>query len=272
MRRNDTRNYSGQNVHIIVAEGNIRALSTKVMYLIAIGLLMTLLLSAQSVQAKNMLTQVSTANMETQSLLTDVGQGSTYAQQEFEVAIKAFKEKHYYQAERYLLPLAEANYKEAQFILGMLYASASNDQHKAVSWYIRAAKNGHSDAQHNLGMAYARGKGIKGDIKQALKWWQAAAEQGNSDSQYNLGIIYATGSSGIKQNLSQAKRWWRLAASSGDAMAQYNLGAMYANGVAGQQNLCEAAHWWALSQENGFSQANEALENLGQYMDMARCQ
>lgn len=263
------RYYSKQD---FIKSSSIQTLPPKVMYLIAIGMFVILLLVAQSVRAANMLMHVSAANLETQSLSTDVGHGSIHALEEFQAAVKAFKDRDYYQAERYLLPLAEGGYKDAQFILGMLYDAASNDRHKAVVWYIKAAQKGHSEAQHNLGMAYARGNGIKGDIKQALKWWQAAAEQGNSDSQYNLGIIYATGVPGVEQNFTQAKRWWHLAASSGDAMAQYNLGAMYANGVAGQQNLCEAAHWWSLSQENGFSQANEALSNLIQVVDMARCQ
>lgn len=203
--------------------------------------------------------------------LSNAGQRAVSASANFKLAINAFKEKDYYQAERYLLPLARSGYKEAQFILGMLYDSASNDMHKAIGWYTQAAINGHSDAQHNLGLAYARGQGIKGDIKQAIKWWLAAAEQGNSDSQYNLGIIYATGAPGVKQDFKKAKKWWHMAASRGDAMAQYNLGAMYANGVDGQQNLCEAIHWWSLSQENGFSQANKALENLEKVIDVARC-
>jgi TPR repeat protein len=225
---------------------------------------------ATPVDARTILT--SNVNHSFDTALKNMGSNAIAAQSNFKLGINAFKEKEYYQAERYLLPLAKNGFKEAQFILGMLYDSASNDRHKALNWYTHAAQNGHSDAQHNLGLAYARGQGIKGDIKLALKWWHAAAEQGNSDSQYNLGIIYATGATGVDQDFKKAKMWWRMAATSGDAMAQYNLGAMYANGVAGQQNLCEAMHWWNLSQENGFSQAHRALENLEKVVDVARCQ
>lgn len=203
--------------------------------------------------------------------LARLGQRMTQARAEFKKGAQAFKNKDFYRAERIWLPAARNGYVRAQFFLGVLYESASNDRYKAIHWYLRAAEQGDRDAQHNLGLAYARGLGVKKNVPKAIKWWRAAGLKGNSDSQYNLGIIYATGASGIDQNFKEAERWWLLAAAGGDALAQYNLGAMYANGVTGKQSYCEAARWWLKSQSNGFNQANIALENLGKRVDVFNC-
>jgi len=203
--------------------------------------------------------------------LPRLGQKATFAKRGFLQGVKAFNDKDFYRAERILLPLAQGGYRKAQFMLGVLYESASNDRYKAVHWYLRAAEQGDANAQHSIGLAYARGLGVKKNVPKAIKWWQAAGFKGNSDSQYNLGIIYATGSKGVKQDYIKAKHWWLMAASSGDALAQYNLGAMYANGVAGQQSYCEAARWWLKSQSNGFNQANIALKNLQNRLNKLNC-
>ncbi len=205
------------------------------------------------------------------SSLVSMGQQATFAELEFLQGVKAYKDKDFYRAERIWLPLARNGHRKAQFFLGVLYDSASNDRYKAVHWYLRAAERGDSDAQHNLGLAYARGLGVKKNIPEAIKWGRSAGLKGNSDSQYNLGIIYATGAKGVNQNFKEAKRWWLLAAASGDALAQYNLGAMYANGVAGKQSYCEAVRWWSRSQSNGFRQADIALENLVNHVDVLKC-
>ncbi len=206
------------------------------------------------------------------SALLSMGQRAVFAGHALIQGVKAFKNKDFYRAQRIWLPLAQDGDSKAQFFLGMLYESASNDRYKALYWYRRAAERGDREAEYNLGLAYARGLGVKRNIPEAVKWWQAASMKGNSDSQYNLGIIYATGADGVSRNFKEAKRWWLLAAANGDALAQYNLGTMYANGVAGKQSYCEAARWWSRSQSNGFRQADIALQNLDrQHLDISNC-
>ncbi|VAX09231.1 hypothetical protein MNBD_GAMMA25-2019 [hydrothermal vent metagenome] len=236
--------------------------------LVLIALLMQISSSAQAgVQS----TQDSTSGKSLDSSLLSQGQEAVLARRSFIAGAQAYKEKDFYRAERIWLPLAHEGHSSSQFFLGVLYESASNDQYKAVHWYKQAAEQGNKDAQHNLGLAYARGQGVKKDASEAVKWWRSAGMQGNSDSQYNLGIIYATGATGVSQNFREAKRWWLLAAANGDALAQYNLGAMYANGVAGKQSYCEAVRWWSRSQSNGFRQADIALENLGEQFNGLNC-
>lgn len=65
------------------------------------------------------------------------------------------------------------------------------------------------------------GDKIKKDLTKAAKWYQRAAEQGHTNAQINLGALYATGS-GVPKNRIMAYAWTYLAASNGSAMAQRN--------------------------------------------------
>ena len=59
------------------------------------------------------------------------------------------------------------------------------DKAEAVKWYRKAAEQGHSDAQNNLGACYDEGDGVAVDKAEAVKWYRKAAEQGHSDAQYS---------------------------------------------------------------------------------------
>jgi TPR repeat protein len=51
---------------------------------------------------------------------------------------------------------------------------------KAVRWYRLAADQRDAEAQNNLGMMYADGRGVPQDYREAVKWYRLAADQGNS--------------------------------------------------------------------------------------------
>ena len=65
-----------------------------------------------------------------------------------------------------------------QFALGFIYDvgfGVPQDFKKSVNWYLKAAEQGHSGAQLNLG-----GKEYtKRDFVKAIDWYLKAAEQGN---------------------------------------------------------------------------------------------
>ena len=67
------------------------------------------------------------------------------------------------------------------------------------------AKKGLAQAQYNLGVMHANGKGVAKNYSEAIRWWKLAANQGNDKAQYNLGLMYEKGK-GVKQNLKTAKR------------------------------------------------------------------
>jgi TPR repeat protein len=48
----------------------------------------------------------------------------------------------------------------------------------------------HAAAQLNLGYVYHKGEGVQKNAVQAVQWLRKAAAQGHSDAQYNLGCAY----------------------------------------------------------------------------------
>ncbi|WP_244060846.1 tetratricopeptide repeat protein, partial [Aeromonas caviae] len=65
------------------------------------------------------------------------------------------------------------------------------DDKQAVTWYHKAAEQGHALAQVGLGNMYAEGQGVPQDYKQAAVWYRKAAEQSNVEAQNNLAVLYA---------------------------------------------------------------------------------
>ena len=64
---------------------------------------------------------------------------------------------------------------------------------KSVNWLRKAADQNLAKAQYELGMMYAKGRGVTKDEVEAVKWFRKAAEQGLSDAQYELGVAFAFG-------------------------------------------------------------------------------
>ena len=60
---------------------------------------------------------------------------------------------------------------------------------KAVAEWRGPAEQGDPDAQFNLGQAYKLGRGVTADPKVAQDWYLKAAQQGHTQAQANLGLI-----------------------------------------------------------------------------------
>ena len=66
---------------------------------------------------------------------------------------------------------------------------------------------------------YENGHGVKQSYEKAVEWYAKAAKQGQTDAQFNLGFMYANGH-GVKQSDSDAIRWYGMAAKQGMEIAQ----------------------------------------------------
>ncbi len=157
--------------------------------------------------------------------------------------------------------LQNLGYFPEMFSTGLAAYNNGNYQ-QALRIWRPMAEAGHILAQYNLGVAYARGLGIKRDILVATYWWERSAVQGNHDASYNLGLVYARGDGGITRNMARAAHWWQQAAIHGDAIAQFNLGMMYARGEGVKQNIETAINWWQLSADQGFEGAKKVLDQI----------
>lgn len=60
---------------------------------------------------------------------------------------------------------------------------------------------------------YDKGLGVSQDYHKAVEWYTKAAHQGDEDAQYELGVMYAEGK-GVPQNKSTAKRYYGQACDS----------------------------------------------------------
>ena len=80
----------------------------------------------------------------------------------------------------------------------------------------------HPVLQHNIGIAYYFGRGVKQDYSQAYNWIRKAAEQGDANAQYCLGALYSAGE-GVDRDEVEAAAWLRKAAEQGNTDAQWAM-------------------------------------------------
>lgn len=200
------------------------------------------------------------------SLPTDSGR-PPLMDRTYQQAMKEYRLGHHQEAVRlWALSAAEGD-PQSQFALGALYAEGDTvagvapDFAQALSWYRKAADQGHAAAQFNLGIFYASGQAVPRDLAEAARWWQLAAMQGHVEAQFNLGLLYAQGN-GVDIDLREAAKWWEMAAKQGYAAAQFNLGVMYVKGQGVSEDPTEAVRLWQLSARQGFGQAIDVLRTL----------
>ena len=118
--------------------------------------------------------------------------------------------------------LAEAGDAEAQFSLGLCFASQRSepDYLQAAHWYQKAADQSHALAQFNLGVMYDRGQGFPRDEERSMMWIGKAAQLGDAGAQYMLGMRrnrlgLAQAPAAALESRIEAYKWLQLAAAQG---------------------------------------------------------
>ena len=89
------------------------------------------------------------------------------------------------------------------------------DDAEAVRWF----RQGHADAQFNLGFMYDEGRGVLKDEAEAVCWYRLAAEQGDASAQRILGSMYAGGRGVLKDSV-LAHMWLNIAGANGHEVAR----------------------------------------------------
>ena len=113
-----------------------------------------------------------------------------------------------------------------------LLAHHENDFEEAESWYTRAADQGHSKAQFDLGMMYFRGE-IEGMevgecVEHAVSYCMDAAENGHECARAFLDRDVRSGLEAYRRgNDSEAELEFRRLAEQGNAEAEFRLARMY---------------------------------------------
>lgn len=151
----------------------------------------------------------------------------------------------------------------AQYENGERYYQSGNYT-EAARWFRKSAQQGHALGQHNLGVMYAKGLGVKRSYAEAVKWYRKAAEQEHPESQINLGLMYSRGL-GVKRNYAAAVEWYLKAVERGDAGGHNNLGAMYEQGQGIAKNYVEAAKHYSQAASKGYDWGQYNIGRMYEY-------
>jgi TPR repeat protein/serine/threonine protein kinase len=150
-----------------------------------------------------------------------------------------------------VIRLAEAGDPEAEVQLGIMYArgrGVAHDESQAANWYKSAVTRGDPVAANRLA-GYYMNRPDDHDREQAVRLYRLAADMGLPIAQYNLGDAYRRGA-GVKRNEATAVQWYSRAAAAELPDALLALGLLYTRGGAGvPQNDAEAARWYARAAE-----------------------
>ena len=173
----------------------------------------------------------------------------------------AIKKNDFERAKKILLPLAEAEDAEAQFLLGYLYfTNATISYSESLFWLQKAANQGHAKACYFLSLEIDELE--LPSLEERINFLIKSATLGDVSAQRDLGCAYATGKIGIDKNEAIGRKWYQKAAKQGDPDAQYNLGIMLLRGEGGDKKIDDGIKWLKSSAKNEQKENKYAAELL----------
>ncbi|GAB2177987.1 tetratricopeptide repeat protein [Dongia sp. agr-C8] len=124
------------------------------------------------------------------------------------------------------------------------------DGRLAVSYFEKA---GTGAALNEIGLMYLKGNAVTRNAKIAHDWFQKAAAQGSTEAEYNLGLLFQAGYTGQPDYI-QAMDHFQTAANAKDGPSMLALGQLYAEGKGVPQDLVTAHSWFDLAAANGVAE------------------
>lgn len=116
------------------------------------------------------------------------------------------------------------------------------------------AKNGDSEAQFELGLAYEEGKFINENDGMAIAWFLKAAQQNNATAQYSLSNLYLE-----KHQFDDAIKWLQVLSDAGYPLATAKIAEIYEKEKK-YQNAILQFKYYKLAVKQG---DDDSLEKLG---------
>lgn len=153
---------------------------------------------------------------------------------------------------------------------------------KRFEWCMKAARQGHPAAQHNVAVALMDGVGADRNPEEAVGWlpprrpavapiavctyakvtgsvlwrrYRKSAAAGNLEAQCNLGMCHIQGT-GVPEDKPCGVDMIRGAAEAGYDLAQFNLAVCLATGVAGAPDEGQAVSWLRKAADQGLVPAS----------------
>ena len=146
---------------------------------------------------------------------------------------------------------ADTGDKEAQWQVGMCYASGKgvpSDEAQAFAWWKKSAGQGYAEAQYWLGRIYQYDGVVDRSDEIAYEWYRKAADQGHPAAQRRVGRCFYDGK-GIEQDYEEAYEWFEKAAKGNDLQAMVMMGAMWEEGLTDGLDYAQAVFWYLKAAE-----------------------
>ena len=143
-----------------------------------------------------------------------------------------------------------------QYLRGRMYSSGEGvtmNSEEAAMWFLKAAEQGHVEAQYKLAMKYTSDFNMTREdkMKTSAKWMRKAAERGHPLAQGMLGIMYLHGE-GVPKDGNEAVKWLTKAAEQELVSAQGMLGEIYEYGRGVPKDNVIAYMWYIIASTNGY--------------------
>lgn len=87
---------------------------------------------------------------------------------------------------------------EAQYKLGEIYFSSTQESDEAYRWLLSAARQGHVEAQTEVALLYMFGIGVEESLEKSVYWYKKAAGNGSYKAIRNLNDLYEEGLIGLE--------------------------------------------------------------------------
>lgn len=124
----------------------------------------------------------------------------------FEAGKEYYKKRNYAQAFENFKKAADAGNEKALYNLGILYSNQNfhhNNQKKAFDIFTTLSKKNHAPSINRIGMYYTLGVVVEKDYKLAVKYFEEASKLNDINAQCNLAVMYASGK-GVFPNFGRA--------------------------------------------------------------------
>ena len=130
----------------------------------------------------------------------------------------AYESKDWFNAIRYLRPLAEQGDDRAMVLLGNMYMDGKGvgkNYETAFTLYKQALTHNNDDAMLAVGTMYAEGLSVKKNFTTAFDWYTKSAEYGNPAAQFLVASVYINGHprlKNVKADPVKAYTWYKIVA------------------------------------------------------------
>lgn len=169
--------------------------------------------------------------------------------------LRSHRAKRFDYAAYWFEQAAKQGHAEAQYQLGVLHINkklcGTFSLTKGAKLLTKAAKQGHREAQYLLGLLYLRGRIVMQSREEGMKWLRKAAKQGHEEAAKQLEKAKRSKASGDSPEIVELK----ARAKKGEAEAQYDLGMRFLSGKGVKQSGEVAGQWVRKAAEKGLAEA-----------------